>query len=83
MQLFRITLAFAKNVSHWSTILLFLFFLQLSKSGKEEVQLSKVTLASSGRYKCEVLAESPQFTTLVKSDELQVVGEYCRSGEEW
>ena len=48
---------------------------QVSKSDKEVVSLRNVSLESSGRYKCEVLAESPKFMTLLKSEEMQAVGE--------
>ncbi|KAA0191688.1 hypothetical protein HAZT_HAZT008360 [Hyalella azteca] len=40
---------------------------------REVVRLRNVSLESTGRYKCEVLAESPKFMTLVKSGEMQVV----------
>ncbi|XP_047739104.1 uncharacterized protein LOC108676628 [Hyalella azteca] len=47
--------------------------IDVSQSDKEVVRLRNVSLESTGRYKCEVLAESPKFMTLVKSGEMQVV----------
>ncbi|KAF2363086.1 Immunoglobulin-like domain [Trinorchestia longiramus] len=47
--------------------------IDVSQSDKEVVRLKNVSLESTGRYKCEVLAESPKFMTLVKSGEMQVV----------
>ena len=40
-----------------------------------QVVLRDVSLATSGRYKCEVLAEAPAFDTLVEYAILTVVGE--------
>ena len=45
-------------------------------SNDQQLTLSSVGLDATGRYKCEVLTESPHFKTLVKSSVMQVVGEY-------
>ena len=45
-------------------------------SDSQIVVMRGVTLATSGRYKCEVLAEAPAFNTLVEHAILTVVGKY-------
>ncbi|CAL4140904.1 unnamed protein product, partial [Meganyctiphanes norvegica] len=45
----------------------------MSASDGQIVKLRSVTLATSGRYKCEVLAEAPAFNTLVEHAILTVV----------
>ncbi|CAL4088966.1 unnamed protein product [Meganyctiphanes norvegica] len=45
----------------------------MSASDGQIVVLRSVTLATSGRYKCEVLAEAPAFNTLVEHAILTVV----------
>ncbi|ROT75712.1 Cell adhesion molecule 2 [Penaeus vannamei] len=42
------------------------------RSDSQKVALKGITVDSSGRYKCEVLTEAPQFKTLVRSGFLTV-----------
>ncbi|XP_066948632.1 cell adhesion molecule 2-like [Macrobrachium rosenbergii] len=42
------------------------------RSNQHQVTLSEVNLNTTGRYKCEVLAEAPHFRTLAKSNSLKV-----------
>lgn len=46
----------------------------MEASTGQVVVLREVELATSGRYKCEVLAEAPGFNTLVEHAILTVVG---------
>lgn len=46
----------------------------MQRSTGQVVELISVNLATSGRYKCEVLAEAPVFNTLVEHAILTVVG---------
>lgn len=55
------------------------FFLndfQINHSNASHVWLSKVPLAISGKYACEVSADAPSFHTLVSFGEMDVVGKY-------
>lgn len=45
----------------------------MSQSSANQVQLTAVQLASSGRYRCEVSAEAPSFQTVSDHGEMQVV----------
>lgn len=49
---------------------------QMEASTGQVVVLREVELATSGRYKCEVLAEAPAFNTLVEHAILTVVGRW-------
>ncbi|KAG7162827.1 putative CD80-like C2-set immunoglobulin domain-containing protein 1, partial [Homarus americanus] len=55
-----------------------LFWFQMEASTGQVVVLKTATLATSGRYKCEVLAEAPAFNTLVEHAILTVVGDVVR-----
>lgn len=48
----------------------------MEASTGQVVVLREVELATSGRYKCEVLAEAPAFNTLVEHAILTVVGRW-------
>lgn len=50
--------------------------MQLHNSTDTQVVLDSVTLASSGRYRCEVSAEAPSFQTVSDHGDMIVVGEY-------
>jgi hypothetical protein len=41
--------------------------------------LEKVTLSSSGRYRCEVSGEAPSFNTVEGYGEMNVVGEFLKN----
>ena len=45
--------------------------------------LDSVGLNSGGRYKCEVLTESPGFHTADKSQQMIVVGKYINGSVNW
>lgn len=50
------------------------FCFQVSNSTETTVVLSKVTLSSSGRYRCEVSGEAPEFRTVTDHGVMVVVG---------
>lgn len=48
---------------------------QLHNSTDTQVVLDNVSLASTGRYRCEVSAEAPSFQTVSDHGDMVVVGE--------
>ena len=50
-----------------------IFPLQKSKSTKQQVVLTNLSLASGGTYKCEVSAEAPSFRTKFAKQDMVVV----------
>ena len=58
----------------WKLIFFCLFFLlQKSKSSKQQVVLTNLSLASGGTYRCEVSAEAPSFRTKTAKQDMVVV----------
>lgn len=53
-----------------------LLLFQLSKSTPNEVVLRNVQPAVTGRYKCEVSTDSPNFYTHMVSGYMYVIGKY-------
>ena len=51
---------------------MYLFF-QQSKSTKQQVVLTNLSMASGGTYKCEVSAEAPSFRTKFAKQDMVVV----------
>ena len=49
------------------------FLLQKSKSSKQQVVLTNLSLASGGTYRCEVSAEAPSFRTKTAKQDMVVV----------
>ena len=49
------------------------FFFQKSRSTKQQVVLTNLSLASGGTYKCEVSAEAPSFRTKFAKQDMVVV----------
>lgn len=52
----------------------FFWSLQLRNSSDTQVMLKRVTLQSSGLYRCEVSGEAPAFNTVSESETMTVVG---------
>lgn len=52
----------------------FRFRFQLRNSSDSQVMLKRVTLQSSGLYRCEVSGEAPAFNTVSESETMTVVG---------
>lgn len=50
-------------------------FHQQSSSNESQIVLSSASAATSGKFSCEVSADSPSFHTLIVSGDLEVVGE--------
>ena len=50
-----------------------LFYLQKTKSTKQQVVLTNLSLSSGGTYKCEVSAEAPSFRTKSFEQDMVVV----------
>lgn len=53
-----------------------LTFLQRVSSNESQVVLDAVTMATSGKYSCEVSADAPSFHTLIAAAELEVIGKW-------
>lgn len=53
--------------------------LQKNCSNATQLCLQKVTLALSGRYSCEVSADSPSFKTALVSGYMDVVGKFHKT----
>lgn len=51
-------------------------FKQLRNSSDAQVMLRRVTLQSTGVYKCEVSGEAPAFNTVSESEIMTVVSKY-------
>ena len=49
------------------------FYLQKTKSSKQQVVLTNLSLSSGGTYKCEVSAEAPSFRTKFAKQDMVVV----------
>jgi len=58
---------------------LLLTFLQRVSSNESQVVLDAVTMATSGKYSCEVSADAPSFHTLIAAAELEVIGKQKNS----
>ena len=52
----------------------FVLFKQLSKSNAQKVYLQNVNLNTRGKYRCEISAEAPSFTTDAKEAILEIHG---------
>lgn len=50
--------------------------MQRAASNESQLALSNVSLATAGKYSCEVSADSPSFHTLVEAGDLLVVGKF-------
>lgn len=53
---------------------------QKSQSDQHVVMLTQLTLASAGRYKCEVSADAPSFQTSFNTVEMAVIGNESLKG---
>lgn len=59
-----------------NNIFLFVFFVQHESSNNVRVKLKRLTLKSSGLYRCEVSAEAPNFSSAQAESRMEVI---CKS----
>jgi len=67
------TLNSSNILSNWKKIFATTFLTQRKKSDRGTVYLKRVSLHSSGNYKCEVSAEAPSFKTKSANQDMVVV----------
>lgn len=59
-----------------STMICYLMIYQVEGSNATQVRLTGLSLASTGRYRCEVSAEAPSFQTVSDHGDMMTIGEF-------
>lgn len=54
----------------------YLMIYQVEGSNATQVRLTGLSLASTGRYRCEVSAEAPSFQTVSDHGDMMTIGEF-------